>query len=147
MIFDSLKHIECYQKIHPNLYRGLQLLREDFSGVPEGRYEVDGDRLYYMIQSYTTQPDNTLPEAHKKYADIQCVLSGSEVIAVGRLEEMQEVEAHPERDLWLYHGKLDRLVLTPGRFILLLPQDAHAAAIALDQPGPCHKVVIKVQID
>ena len=147
MILDSIKNIEQYRGVHPRIWEALQLLRTDLSGLADGRYEMDGDRFFYMIQSYTTHPINDLPEAHRRYADIQCVLSGAEYIDVGDVAEMTEAEAHPERDLWLYHGKLDRLNMVPGRFLVLFPQDAHAAAIAVGEPALCHKVVIKVLLD
>ena len=147
MIFDSVAHIECYKDIHPEIYRGLKLLITDFSGMEDGRYSVDGDKLFYMLQSYETKPDNDLPEAHRKYIDIQCVLSGAEVIGVGTLEEMTEVESYPEKDLFLYHGPTDRITLTPGKFVVLWPQDAHAAGIAAKGPSLCHKCVVKVWID
>ena len=147
MILDNLENIESYQGMHPGIVRGLRLLRQDFAGQPDGRYEVDGDKIYYMIQSYETRPENNLPEAHRQYADIQCVLEGKEVIAVGPLSAMEEVETHPDRDLWLYHGALERFIMSPGRFMVLFPQDAHAAAIAAGQPGFCRKVVVKVRLD
>ena len=147
MIFDSLPHIETYRQIDERIYRGLKLLEQDFSGLEDGRYEVDGDKLYFMIQSYETKPDNPTAEAHRRYADIQFVISGAEVIGVGALEEMTPVEAHPQRDLYLYHGPVDRITLTPGKFAVLWPQDAHAAAIAAGVPALCHKCVVKVRLD
>ena len=84
MTFDSVDHIGCYRDLHPDIYRGLALLTSDFSGLADDRYPVNGDRLFYMIQSYETRPDNGLPEAH------------------------------PEKDLYLYRGPTDRVTLTPG---------------------------------
>ena len=147
MIFDSLAHIETYRQIHPRIYQGLKLLESDFSGMADGRYAVEGDDLFYMLQSYETKPDNPFPEAHRAYADIQCVLDGAEAIGVGALEELSEVESYPQKDLTLYQGPLSRIALTPGKFVVLWPQDAHAAGIALGKPGPCHKCVVKVRID
>lgn len=145
MIFDSLENLETYRDVDPRIWRGLQLLRQDWSGVADGRYEVDED-LYYMIQSYETKERNDLPEAHRRYVDIQMTLAGSEIIGVGPLPLMEEAEAHPERDLWLYRGPVDRLTMDPGRFVILWPQDAHAAGVAVEKPAPCHKIVVKVRI-
>ena len=62
MIYDSLKHLAAYKGIHPGIYRGLELLRDtDFSKLEDGRYEVDGDDLFYSIQSYQTNPANDTP--------------------------------------------------------------------------------------
>ena len=89
MIYDSLKHLEAYKGIHPGIYRGLELLRDtDFSQQEDGRHEVDGDDLFYLLQSYDTKEVNDAPEAHKKYADIQFLISGREKIGVGALEDM-----------------------------------------------------------
>ena len=145
MILDNLEHMEQYKALHPALAKGLAVLQRDLSVQLDGRYEVEGEDLYYMIQSYQTRPDNDLPEAHRRYLDIQCVLQGEEVIAVGPLSSMKLVEEHPDRDLWLYHGEMDRITLRPGRFVVLFPQDAHAAAIAVKEPSHCNKVVVKVR--
>lgn len=147
MIFDTLAHIETYRHVHPRIYQGLKLLESDFSGMADGKYPVEGDDLFFMLQTYDTKPDNPFAEAHKKYVDIQCVLTGTEAIDVGALEEMSLVETQPEKDLSLYQGPLNRIALTPGKFVVLWPQDAHAAGIAVDHPAPCHKCVVKVRID
>ena len=68
-----------------------ELLRDtDFTKVEDGRYELDGENLFYFIQTYENNPANETPEAHKKYIDIQCVLTGKERMDVGALEDMTE---------------------------------------------------------
>ena len=65
MIYDSLKHLEAYKGVHPGVYRGLKLLAEtDFSTLEAKRYEVDGDNLFFSIQTYDSKPVNDTPEAH-----------------------------------------------------------------------------------
>ena len=62
MIFDSLDHIDVYKNTHPGLYRGLKLLAEtDFSQLEDRWHEVDGKELYFLLQTYETQPDNPTP--------------------------------------------------------------------------------------
>ena len=148
MIFDSLNHIEAYKGIHPGVYKGLCLLRDtDFSKLEDQRYEVDGDDLFFFVQSYESNPSNDTPEAHRKYIDIQCVLSGGEIMGVAPLEEMtEEVEARPDNDIWFYHGATDTVTLLPGRFAVLFPGDAHAPGVAVDAPAPVRKVVVKVKV-
>ena len=83
MIFDSLKNLEQYKTVHPRIYRGLQLLRDtDFAALTESRYEVEGEDLFFFLQDYETRPVNDTPEAHRKYADIQFVLSGRDKFVV-----------------------------------------------------------------
>lgn len=146
MIFDSIAHIDSYKGIDERIFRGLKLLEQDFSGMADGRYEVDGDELFFMLQSYETRPENSFPESHRKYVDIQCMLSGMEAIGVGAVEEMELVEAIPERDFYSHQGPTDMITLVEGTFVVLWPQDAHAPAIAVDRPTPCRKCVIKVRL-
>ena len=148
MIFDSLNHIEAYKGIHPGVYKGLCLLRDtDFSKLEDQRYEVDGDDLFFFVQSYESNPSNDTPEAHRKYIDIQCVLSGGETMGVAPVEEMtEEVEARPDNDIWFYRGATDTVTLLPGRFAVLFPGDAHAPGVAVDAPAPVRKVVVKVKV-
>ena len=148
MLYDSLKHIEFYKGIHPGVYRALEILRDtDFSQLEDKRYEVDGDNLFFFLQSYETKPDNDTPEAHRKYIDIQFLVSGREKMGVAPLEDMsEEVEARPDGDIWFYRGPMDYITLTAGdRFAVLWPGDAHAPSIAVDSPAPCRKCVVKVK--
>ncbi len=147
MVFDTLENLETYRNIHPRIYKGLDILRSDLSAMEDGRYPVEGEDLFFTLQTYETKPDNLFPEAHKKYVDIQYMLTGAEIIGVGALKDMTEVESRPENDISLYQGPLDRITLTPGKFVVLWPQDAHAAGIAVGAPGPCRKCVVKVRID
>lgn len=42
-----------------------------------GRHEIDGDRVFALVQNYTTNPiEGALYEAHRRYSDIQFVFSG-----------------------------------------------------------------------
>lgn len=148
MIYDTLKHLDAYQGLHSGVLRGLELLRTmDFSGMEDGRHEIDGDNLFLLLQSYETRPENDAPEAHRAYIDIQYLISGTEKIGVGPLEEMTEqVEARPEGDIWFYHGPLSQITLSGDQFIVLWPGDAHAPCIAVDGPAPCRKCVVKVKL-
>ena len=149
MLYDSLKHIEFYKGIHPGVYRALEILRDtDFSQLEDKRYEVDGDNLFFFLQSYETKPDNDTPEAHRKYIDIQFLVSGREKMGVAPLEDMsEEVEARPDGDIWFYSGPMDYITLTArDRFAVLWPGDAHAPSIAVDSPAPCRKCVVKVKV-
>lgn len=147
MIYDSLAHIDQYKTIHPGLYKALTILRDtDFSKMEDGTVEVEGRDLFYFLQSYETKPDNDTPEAHRKYADIQAVLVGQEKMGIGVLEDMTEVSGKPENDIWFYHGPMDYVSLTPGKFAVLFPGDAHAPGICVDAPAGARKCVFKVKL-
>ncbi|MBO5007054.1 MAG: YhcH/YjgK/YiaL family protein [Clostridia bacterium] len=147
MIFDTLSHIENYRGIHEGVFKGLLLLRDtDFSVLEDKRYELEGEDFFF-ITSYETQEANDAPEAHQKYIDIQCLISGTEKMNVGALEEMtDEVMEKRGADIRFYHGPTDTVTLVPGKFAVLFPGDAHAPNIACGAPAHCRKVVVKVKV-
>ena len=141
MIYDKLDNLETYAPISERLAKGLQLLRTtDFSAMEDGKYEVDGKSLFFMLQSYDSKPVNDRPEAHRKYIDIQYLLKGEEYIGVAPLSEMaEEVSANPDGDIWFYHGPVTNVKIGNGKFAVLFPQDAHAPGIAVETPEPIKK--------
>ena len=149
MIHDTLDHLFRYEGMHPGVLRGLKFLAEtDFSALPDGRAEIDGDNVFANVMTVDTKPMNDTPEAHRKYIDIQYLISGREHIDVGPLEAMtEEVKANPQGDIWFYHGPMDRVTIGDGRFAVLFPGDAHAPGIAAEKPETVRKVVVKVLAD
>ncbi len=148
MIYDTIDHLHRYEGIHPGVMQGLKFLAEtDFSKLEDTRVVLDGDRVFANLMTCMTKTENDTPEAHRKYIDIQYLISGEEQIAVGPLEEMEEVEARPQNDIWFYHGQTTPVPIGKGRFVVLFPEDAHAPSIALDQPSTVRKCVVKVLAD
>ena len=148
MIYDTLAHIDRYEGMHPGVMQGLHFLADtDFSKLPDGRVEIDGDNVFANLMTVETKPANDTPEAHRKYIDIQYLISGHEVIAVAPLEEMTQVESRPQNDIWFYRGNTVRVVIGNGRFTVHFPGDAHAPGIALEKPQTVRKCVVKVLAD
>lgn len=149
MIYDTVENIELYRGLGERIHKALTLLRDtDFSKLEAGKYPIDGDNLFMMVQSYTTKPlETAYCEAHKKYIDIQCMLDGSEWMGVAPMEDMTSErvkDSRPEGDIWFYDGDFAPLHMTAGRFALLYPNDAHAPSIADGEPTTVRKVIIKV---
>ncbi len=147
MIYDTLNNIKNYESLG-KIYDVLKFIsQEDFSSKELGRYDIDGDNIYYMIQSYNTDPDKSIAEAHKKYIDIQLILEGEELIGVAPiLCEKEEVEAKPEKDAWLYRCKTDFITMKPGYYMVLYPNDIHLPGKAVKDSQPCRKIVVKIKI-
>lgn len=148
MIFDTLNNIENYKGLG-RVYTALRFLAEtDFSSYELGRYELEGDDIYFMVQSYTTDPDKTLAEGHEKYIDIQYIISGREIIAVAPIEgEKTFVEEKPGKDTKLYKCNTQPMVLTDGCFMVLYPSDLHMPGASAGEPCVCRKIVVKVRKD
>ena len=148
MIYDKLENLETYTSVSGRLAKGLRLLKDtDFASLKDGKYAVEGDTLFFNLQSYNTKEKNDCPESHRKYIDIQYLLYGEERIGVGALSDMtEEVSANPEGDIWFHHGPLSEIRIGNGYFAVFFPQDAHAPCIAAEKPAPVRKVVVKVLV-
>lgn len=148
MIYDTLAHAAQYKGICPNLDKALDFLcTADFSSLPDGRLEIDGDAVFANIMSYTTLADNLTPENHRQYADVFYLLEGEELVGVLPLEEVGELtDARPEHDVWLHQGDCLRFPLGRGRFVVLFPGDAHAPSIGPSGPARARKCVVKVKV-
>ena len=148
MIFDTLKNVDNYKGLG-RVYDALRFLSEtDFSKIDLGRYELDGDNIFYMVQSYDTDPDKTISEAHKKYIDIQYMVEGEEIISVADISEEKELtEAKEENDVWFYNCKTEPLVLSAGKYMVLYSNDLHCPGVATNGTAmTCRKVVVKVKV-
>lgn len=148
MIFDTLKNVDNYEGLG-RVYTALKFLSEtDFNKIDLGRYELDGDNIFYMVQSYDTDPDKTISEAHRKYIDIQYMVEGEEIIGVADISCDKELtEAKEENDVWFYNCKTEPLTLSAGKYMVLYPNDLHCPGVATKGTAlTCRKVVVKVKV-
>jgi YhcH/YjgK/YiaL family protein len=148
MISDSLAHSERYALLHPRFAAAFSFLRALPANPSDGRQDIDGDRLFALVQSYTTSPAAEHKfEHHRKYADIQFLFAGEEIIEHAPLEELEvDTPYNAEKDFGLVHGSAFKsaVVLTPGRFGVYFPEDAHKPGCSLHAPTPVRKVVVKI---
>lgn len=124
------------------------LRRPGLAALPDGRYEIDGDRVYALVQRYSTQ-EAAEPrfEAHRKFIDVQYLAEGAEVIGWAPLEAVAVGEPYDELSDVLFgraRGGWTPVRLEAGMLAVLWPADAHAPRLAAGAPGPVAKVVVKV---
>jgi biofilm protein TabA len=148
MISDTLAFSKLYAPAHPRLAAGFDFLRKLPADIADGRHEIDGDRLFALVQSYTTTPAATRKlEHHRKYADIQYLFAGEEIIEHVPLDGLPVDTPYDEaKDYGLVRDPAVRsaVILRPGGWAVFFPQDAHKPGCALGAPGAVRKVVIKV---
>lgn len=149
MILDRLDNWERYTPLHPGFKAAFDYLRaHELAGVPDGKHAIDGDRLYASVEHCPGRGrGGARPEFHRKYIDIQCAISGVEVIGWKCLSASANLTQpyDPERDLGFYGDAPEFwMTLTPGTFAIFFPEDVHAP---LAGEGPLHKVVMKIRSD
>lgn len=130
--------------------RAFSFLREaDLTGLEKGRYELEGSDLFASVDEYVTkdEPDTRL-EAHRKYADIQYIISGDEIMGIVPLGKTSETASYnAEKDVVFLESEKEKLLhATPGRYFIFFPEDAHRPGIKVVGQEPVKKVVIKVRI-
>lgn len=149
-IKDSLERIGDYAKLGAHFAKAVEFLRRgDLKSLPNGRYALDGENAYAMIQEATLKEwGGARPEVHHEYFDIQVPLSDAEIIGVGRFDPATPGDFNEEKDIGFYDGvAVEPLRLRPGEFAILYPETcAHAPCCSEDAAGtPVRKIVVKVR--
>jgi biofilm protein TabA len=148
MIFDLLANHTRYTGLGPNLAAAFDFLANtNLAALKPGRIDLKGEALYVLVQEYTTKPaEQGLWEAHRRYIDVQYILSGHERMGFAQLSTMQLGDYVPERDFQPMSGSGHTLDVFPGAFVIFHPQDAHMPGLAVNIPEPVKKIVVKVGI-
>ena len=125
------------------------LEKQELKGMTDGKYPVN-DWFYFNLQEYITnaEPEAKM-EAHRKYVDIQYIVSGREMINVAQLSGLEELVPYDEeKDIgfWRLPERSMNAVLGPGSYIVLLPENAHQPGVAAGSPAEVKKAVGKVYI-
>jgi len=149
MIVDQIKNAEQYYSISDRLRKGFEyLLNTDFSNMEVGKYEIEGNQLYALVQNYQTRSmEEGRWEAHKNYIDIQYVFDGNEKMGYAVLDDMEEIQAYnPEKDIYFFKGNGDFVSVSKNMFAVFFPQDVHMPCMTKDTQQNVRKVVVKVKI-
>lgn len=145
MIYANLSDVESYLGIHPNLDRALRLLTPEFLGtVGTVRQSIDGDKLFVTRFDVQTSTDESRSfEYHRRYLDIFVDMGGTERVDIATPGNLTVHEQHD--DYWGCVGKPEQsVVLTPGRFLVLFPGDAHRPGMAVTEPENISRIVFKI---
>ena len=147
MILDKLSQGWAYRGIHPRLDEALDRLNEGFLATvgPETQ-QLEGEALYVTRFTYETLPlEDTFFEAHRRYLDVHLTMEGEERVELASPGGLTLFE-HKD-DFYAYRGTAEQsLVLRPGSFLVVFPEDAHRIKIAVDKPETVSKVVFKVLV-
>jgi len=115
-----------------------------------GRVEIDGDRVYALVQVYTPGPiAEGRFETHQRYADIQFVGKGREMMGCAPAAGLTVATPYdPQKDVAFYQHPpvFSQLALEAGEFAVFFPQDAHMPGRRLDSDETVCKIVVKVRL-
>ena len=146
MITDRIEYLETYKSI-PALEQVTDFIKShDLTALPEGRYDIAGDKLFLNIQVYETKdPAKARLEAHDRYIDLQLMIEGEEIIGYAPRAGLSDpTEIQPENDISFYDAAFDGYLLKKSMFGVYFPQDAHAPCISSDKTRLVKKAVFKI---
>lgn len=149
MIYDHLREQRLYRAVHPGLDMAFDYLLKFDPQTVDGKYELAGDRVFAMVQSYVTKAAaDKKYEAHLRYIDLQFIVSGEEIIYHTPLDRLTLTDDYNEaKDYALYRGEDSQaLNLRAGDFSILFPHDGHKPGCTWQQEQTIKKVVVKIAV-
>lgn len=161
MIIDQLKNVNTGFYVNllssqggdPGLAQRIQaafdyLQSADLENTAPGKVVIDGDRVFALVQEYNTKPRaQGFWEAHRQYLDVQYVVKGLEHMGFANIEQLTAGTYEAAKDFLPLDGAGSFVLLPAGMFTIFMPQDGHMPGIAVNEPQPVKKVVVKVAIN
>ncbi|MHC4287264.1 MAG: NanQ anomerase/TabA/YiaL family protein [Planctomycetota bacterium] len=152
MILDQFESSLIYAGLGKKIAIGLGLLNEDsVCNAAPGKYDVDGENLFYIVDEYETKPvQEGRLEIHRKYLDIQYIVSGEECIGVAPLEGLTEETVYDgKRDLAFYkfEPSMSKLHLKQGMFAIFWPNEPHMPGRSINKTEMVKKIVVKIRME
>lgn len=127
------------------------LKENDLKSIELKKYELDGTNLFASPSEYMSKDEeNARYEAHKKYIDIQYVVSGKELIGISPLSDQKEVLVpySEEKDImFVTVNNIKNYLAVPDRFFIFFPEDIHRPGLKDGESSQVRKMVIKVKVD
>jgi YhcH/YjgK/YiaL family protein len=151
MILDILENAERYHPLNAGFKAACDYLRRtDFTNMTPGKHEIDGERLYVMINKGLGRGrEGAKLESHRRNIDIQYTIAGPDDIGWRPLKSCRQVDTpfDAQKDFGLFADRPETwIAVPPGSFAIFFPDDAHAPMGAATD---CNllKAVIKVAVD
>ena len=124
------------------------LTGSDLMKLALGRHEIADGGVFANVQEYETK-DEVKYECHRKYIDIQCVVSGEEHIYVADITKVSDPvdEFNTENDYQLFSTASDfiKVIANKDNFVVLFPHEAHKPCMNVDgKHSHIRKVVVKI---
>jgi YhcH/YjgK/YiaL family protein len=149
MILDSLASSPRWHGLHPGFAKAFDFLRAAWAQAPApGKHVLEPDRLWIIVEKGQGRSHDEAPlEFHRRFIDIQLVLSGDEEMGWAPLteERARGITFDQSRDIgFLPDPPLTWFPVPPGHLAVFYPDDAHAP---LAGSGPVLKAIAKVAVE
>ena len=154
MIVGLLSDVSAQKSLLPAvLVRSIEaLMKLDPGRIEAGRYELEGDKLFALIQDVESRSfEESRTEAHSKFADVQIPLSASERYGFSLPQAVLAlIEDRMEANDIAFYERPSReffMDIDPGAYVVFLPNELHRPCLTITEKTPIRKAVIKVHRD
>lgn len=148
MVLDKLENNQYYLAMHDGFRQAFAFIEACTAGLSAGRYEIAGDMVYAMVQQYLTLPAEQCSwEAHRKYINIQYLLSGQEIMEWADIGSVKDIVYDEKKDKLTCTSMVGSpLILREGSFAVFFPPDFHKPMCKSGAPMEVKKIVVKVAV-
>lgn len=149
MILDSLENLTNYLCLAKGFAEAAAFLaRKDLHEFADGKHEIDGECVFAAVsRNVGRSREGARLEVHKRYIDIQVVLSGIDTMGWMPANRCCQPDGPyaEDRDVLFYNDDPSIwLPVTPGSFVVFFPGEAHLPSISTE---PLDKIVVKILTD
>ena len=123
------------------------LKNTDLKTLSNGRHVIDSDNVYAIVTEAPTKDyDKTAFESHRKYIDLQYVITGEEKMAKTPVTSVVVNKPYDEKaDIAYYTGEGKIYTVPAKTFMLFFPGEAHRPNITPGGNKVVKKIVIKIK--
>lgn len=138
--------IELRQRVEfaLNYLQNLQTVEAD------AEEHVVNDDFFYFVKSYGEKAKEDFKlESHKKYIDIQIMVSGSgtlDIVDISRLTIKEDYDFDKDVMYWNIPDRMAHITLRAGDYTILYPENAHRSLRLIEEGTSSLKIVGKVRI-
>ena len=152
MIIDKIENAKNYYGLGEKFQKAFEYLKSnDLENMENGKYEILGDEIFVSVQDYQTKQESEGKfEAHKKYADIQFIVTGEEKLGYQNIENCKPTSFYDETNDIVFLDNQEKqnnfIFANKNNFLIFFPQDAHMPCISQDKPTYVKKAVVKIKL-
>lgn len=145
MIICPWKDISRYEAVIPGLQEAVEAINSHDPQVP-GTYPLPNGR--FMVGVHKSHGvEGAKAEAHRKFLDIQYVVTGQDVVGWAPLSSLTPAgEFNAEGDIGFYNGPVELIRVPAGYCYVVFPEDAHMPDCHIDEPNDFLKIVVKLAL-
>ena len=150
MIIDKIENAHLYEDLGERISKSFDYIEAtNLKTLSAGKYPIDGENIFALVSEYKTKPESEGKlEAHKKYIDVQYVISGEELMGYVPLGGQRILEQYKEEnDIVFFTGDKSFTKVSAGMFAIFFPEDVHMPGICVEKKSKIKKLVIKVRVD